>query len=35
LTRLPHDGCMDIIAIALAVASFAAMVLFIEGLERV
>jgi hypothetical protein len=30
-----HDGCMDLIAIAIAVAFFALMALLIEGIERV
>jgi hypothetical protein len=30
-----HSRCMDIIAIAIAVVFFAAMLLFVEGLDRV
>jgi hypothetical protein len=35
LKRAVHDGFMDLIAIALAVAVFALLALLIEGLERV
>jgi hypothetical protein len=30
-----HSRCMDIIAIVIAVVFFAAMLLFVEGLDRV
>jgi hypothetical protein len=30
-----HDGCMDLIAIALAVGVFTLLALLIEGIERV
>jgi hypothetical protein len=35
LTTGLHDGCMDLIAIALAVGVFALLALLIEGLDRV
>jgi hypothetical protein len=35
LTGGGHHGCMDLIAIALAVGVFALLALLIEGLERV
>jgi hypothetical protein len=31
----PHDGCMDLLAIVIAVAFFAVMALLIEGIERI
>jgi hypothetical protein len=31
----PHDGCMDLIAIALGLAVFALLALLIEGIDRV
>jgi hypothetical protein len=33
--RLAHSRCMDIIAIAIAVVFFAALLLVVEGLDRV
>jgi hypothetical protein len=30
-----HHGCMDLIAIALALGVFALLALFIEGIDRV
>jgi hypothetical protein len=35
LTTGADDGCMDLIAIALAVGVFALLALLIEGLDRV
>jgi hypothetical protein len=35
LRRAPDDGCMDVLAIAIAVVVFALMALLIEGIERV
>jgi hypothetical protein len=35
LKRAPDDDGMDLIAIAIAVGFFAALVLLIEGIERV
>jgi hypothetical protein len=35
LKRAADHGCMDVIAIALAVGVFAVLALLIEGIERV
>jgi hypothetical protein len=35
LKRQSHDGCMDLIAIALALGVFALLALLIEGIDRV
>jgi hypothetical protein len=35
LKRGAHDGCMDLIAIALALGVFALLALIIEGIDRV
>jgi hypothetical protein len=35
LTGVAHDGCMDLIAIALALGVFAVLALLIDGLDRV
>jgi hypothetical protein len=35
LKSAPHDACMDLLAIAIALAVFAVLALLIEGIERV
>jgi hypothetical protein len=35
LTAAAQDGCMDLIAIAIALGVFALLALLIEGLDRV
>jgi hypothetical protein len=35
LKRVSDHGCMDVLAIAIAVVTFAVLALLIEGIERV
>jgi hypothetical protein len=35
LKREPDHGCMDVLAIAIAVVVFAVLALLVEGIERV